>query len=564
MVRDTARLGEALRDLRDALVSLPAAAGSEGWDDADRTRLQLIDQIDDYLLPRLRNIEAPLLVGIGGSTGAGKSTITNSLVGETMTETGLLRPTTRTPVLVCHPDDERWFGEGGVLPDLPRTTGRPPTDGSALAIRTSGRMRQGLAILDTPDIDSVEIANHELASQLLGAADLWLFVTTAARYADAVPWEYLRTARERSTALAIGINRIPPGATDTVIAHFREMLAEQDLADVMLFPIEERQLADDRLPADAIGGLATWLADLATDAERRTEVVRGTIAGAVASIPMRIDAIAAGIIRSSEATAALALVTDRRHEEAVDRVSARLDGGTLLRGEVIARWQEFVGSGQLMQSIQASVARLRDRLRSVLTGTQTTPAELQGELESSLLIAVTEAVDEAADATVAAWESSPPGPVLMGDEARRLSRPSTQFEGRARREIEAWQDFVLALVGHQAEDKRLVARTLSLGINTIGVSLMVVIFAQTGGLTGGEVAVAGGTATLSQALLTAIFGESAVRELAGQARDDLMARIQRLLALEAERFHVLLDGAPTMRDADHLVEVAAAVQEAAK
>ena len=39
-------------------------------------------------------------------------------------------------------------------------------------------------MLDAPDIDSV-VQNRQLASQLLAAADLWLFVTSAARYADA-------------------------------------------------------------------------------------------------------------------------------------------------------------------------------------------------------------------------------------------------------------------------------------------------------------------------------------------------------------------------------------------
>ena len=33
--------------------------------------------------------------------------------------------------------------------------------------------------------------------QLLAAADLWLFVTSAARYADQVPWDFLRKAAER-------------------------------------------------------------------------------------------------------------------------------------------------------------------------------------------------------------------------------------------------------------------------------------------------------------------------------------------------------------------------------
>ena len=61
---------------------------------------------------------------------------------------------------------------------------------------------QGLALLDSPDIDSVLAENRALANQLLAAADGWLFVTTAARYADAVPWEFLRSrARARNSAL---------------------------------------------------------------------------------------------------------------------------------------------------------------------------------------------------------------------------------------------------------------------------------------------------------------------------------------------------------------------------
>ena len=53
----------------------------------------------------------------------------------------------------------------------------------------------GLAILDAPDIDSVVAENRQLAAQLLAAADLWLFVTSAARYADAVPWDFLSGRR---------------------------------------------------------------------------------------------------------------------------------------------------------------------------------------------------------------------------------------------------------------------------------------------------------------------------------------------------------------------------------
>jgi hypothetical protein len=63
-----------------------------------------------------------------------------------------------------------------------------------------------------------------------------------------------------------------------------------------------------------------------------------------------------------------------------------------------------------------------------------------------------------------------------------------------------------------------------------------VVFAHSGGLTGGEVVIAGGTAALSQRLLEAIFGEEAVRTLASRAKGDLVKRLTRLLEAEADRF----------------------------
>ena len=73
---------------------------------------------------RLGRLDAPLLVVVGGSTGAGKSTLVNSLVRTPVSQAGVLRPTTRAPVLVCHPDDATWFTEAHLLPHLGRTLGR--------------------------------------------------------------------------------------------------------------------------------------------------------------------------------------------------------------------------------------------------------------------------------------------------------------------------------------------------------------------------------------------------------------------------------------------------------
>src|SRR5690242_17762304 len=60
---------------------------------ADRTRQEVLTQLDDYLVPRLTAPDAPLLAVVGGSTGAGKSTLVNSLISRRVSESGVLRPT---------------------------------------------------------------------------------------------------------------------------------------------------------------------------------------------------------------------------------------------------------------------------------------------------------------------------------------------------------------------------------------------------------------------------------------------------------------------------------------
>ena len=75
-VRVDARLLEAtLLNLRKRIAAIPLVFDIPGADEVTAERAKLLSQIDDYLLPRIRQSAAPLLVALVGSTGAGKSTL---------------------------------------------------------------------------------------------------------------------------------------------------------------------------------------------------------------------------------------------------------------------------------------------------------------------------------------------------------------------------------------------------------------------------------------------------------------------------------------------------------
>jgi hypothetical protein len=107
--------------------------------------------------------------------------------------------------------------------------------------------------------------------------------------------------------------------------------------------------------------------------------------------------------------------------------------------------------------------------------------------------------------------------------------------------VRDWQSGVLETVRTEGGDKRTTARFLAYGVNGLSVALMVVVFASTGGVTGAEVGIAGGSAVVGQKLLEAVFGDQAVRRLALDARKDLATRVDALLQQERLRFVALLD-----------------------
>lgn len=543
-------------ELRRAAFPL-STPGSEA---ATAARGELAGQIDDYLLPRLRELDAPLLTVFGGSTGSGKSTLINSLVGRKVSASGVLRPTTTTPILVAHPQELRWFQTERILPSLPRTTGRLESGSGALHLVGDADVPRGIAFLDAPDIDSVVESNREMAAQLLAAADLWLFVTTASRYADAVPWGYLRRARERSTALALVLNRVPIEALEEVPRHLEEMLRKEGLGGTPVLTVAEVQLEDDRIPAASLEPVKRWLNDLAADAGAKAQTVLKTLVGALDSLPARVEEVAGQMEAQIGAAGELGADARRIYAMGVQEAEEALSSGSLLRSEVLARWHEFIGTGDVMRNLQSSIGRIRDRLRDVLTGKPPVAHEVQAEVERSIETVLVSAADRAAERTVAAWRASAQGEALINARAAP-DRSSPHLRTALDAEIRAWQGTVLDLVKEQGPARRAAGRAVSVGVNAVGAALMLAVFAHSGGLTGGEVVIAGGTAAVSQRLLEAIFGEEAVRTLAARARKDLLKRLTGLMEAEAERFgKIARQDVPSPQQVEQLRSALAAVQ----
>ncbi|HEX6500912.1 MAG TPA: ABC transporter [Micromonosporaceae bacterium] len=555
----------ALAALRDTLEGIRYPLATASADDAVRTAADLTRRFDDYLLPRLARLDAPLLVVVGGSTGAGKSTLVNSLIQAPVSTAGVLRPTTRAPVLVCNPADLAWFQQPRLLPGLRRTSALS-SDPGTLRLAAAPALRAGLALLDAPDIDSVVDANRELATQLLAAADLWLFVTTAARYADAVPWDVLRQARDRGTVVALVLDRTPPGAEPEIVAHLATMLRDAGLAPAPIFGVPETVLDHQGLlPESAVVGLRDWLSRLAGDAAARDLVVRHTVDGALAALEPAVAGLVTAADDQVTAVTTLSRAVDAAYRVALSTVEDAIADGSLLRGEVLARWQEFVGTGELMSALQARVGRARDRVAAAVTGRTAPGRPLRQALSTGLLALVEGAAADAAEQVAQSWRGHPAGAALLDGTDDRLDRPSRDLIERTERLTRDWQRGVLDLVRHQGADRRRLARVTAYTVNGSGLLVMLAVFSSTAFLpTGLEFLVAGGTSVAAQKLLEAVFGDQAMRALAEQARQDLLTRVRDLLDEEARRYRELLAAVPVQADAARRLRAAAAAVVSAR
>lgn len=542
-------------------------------------------QLDDYILPRSASVDNPLTIVVGGSTGAGKSTLVNTLLGEPLTQSGAIRPTTRHPVLLYRAEDEAALSPERFLPTLPRTRtsgmnagsqalpGLDPKIARALIPITTSALPQGIALIDAPDIDSVSEENRTLAKELLSAADLWLFVTTANRYADAVPWELLHEAAARSIAIAVVLNRVPEGDEEAIENDLRRMLDEAGIHAVLIHTVTEQPRDESGMLAPvSLAPLTLWIRELGADAPARAAIARQTLAGAVETLAGNLQVLAAEQARQQAAHQSLATIVAEEYEDALTTIDGALSDGSLLRGEVLSRWHDFVGTGDFFRSLDSTIGRLRDRVGSALRGQPAAAQKVEDALESGIHAVVLDAAARASENTRTRWRASRAGRSLLarldapqmasaapeqnaeatGDAKGEVQSAEDIFSAAVAEQIRLWQGSVLEMIREEGVDKRKRARFLSLGVNATAVMLMVAAFSLTGGITGIEAGIAGGSGVVGTKLLESVFGEDAVRRMATRARTDLLERMADLLTEHAQPFTAVLEETDPQADAEDI------------
>ena len=559
-------------------------------------------QLDDYILPRSASVDNPLTIVVGGSTGAGKSTLVNTLLGEPLTQSGAIRPTTRHPVLLHRAEDEAALSPERFLPTLPRTRtsgmnagsqalpGLDPKIARALIPITTSALPQGIALIDAPDIDSVSEENRTLAKELLSAADLWLFVTTANRYADAVPWELLHEAAARSIAIAVVLNRVPEGDEEAIENDLRRMLDEAGIHAVLIHTVTEQPRDESGMLAPvSLAPLTLWIRELGADAPARAAIARQTLAGAVETLAGNLQVLAAEQARQQAAHQSLAAIAAEEYEDALTTIDGALSDGSLLRGEVLSRWHDFVGTGDFFRSLDSTIGRLRDRVGSALRGQPAAAQKVEDALESGIHAVVLDAAARASENTRTRWRASRAGRSLLarldapqavagapqavaaapeqnanGDAKGEVQSAEDIFSAAVAEQIRLWQGSVLEIIREEGADKRKRARFLSLGVNAAAVMLMVAAFSLTGGITGIEAGIAGGSGVVGTKLLESIFGEDAVRRMATRARTDLLERMGALLREHGRPFTELLAETEPEVPAETVWDAARSVQSLAE
>jgi hypothetical protein len=162
-----------------------------------------------------------------------------------------------------------------------------------------------MVLVDAPDLDSTSTRHRAMAERLIDDADIVIFVTSALRYADEVPWQVLRRATSRGTPVINVLNRVGSAAAGAIV-DFKSRLAAEGLDDGLTTVPEHHLAGAGQVPPLAVRSLRRRLRAVVSDhevfaREVFARVLRSTVTqiedllGAIAGIQDEIDGLEAEI-----------------------------------------------------------------------------------------------------------------------------------------------------------------------------------------------------------------------------------------------------------------------------
>ncbi|MFE9493772.1 GTPase [Streptomyces collinus] len=201
------------------------------------------------------------VVAIAGATGSGKSQLFNALAGVAISETGVRRPTTASPIACSWSD-----GAAGLIDRLgiPGRLRRRPLHSA----EGEGQLR-GLVLVDLPDHDSAAVEHRAQVDRILRLVDAVIWVVDPEKYADAMLHErYLRPMAGHAEVMFVVLNqidRLPGDAADQVLDDLRRLLDEDGVALGEFGEPGATVLALSALTGDGVGDLRDALGDFVTE-----------------------------------------------------------------------------------------------------------------------------------------------------------------------------------------------------------------------------------------------------------------------------------------------------------
>lgn len=479
-------------------------------------RERVLTQVSSQLLPRVADGETPAVVVLGGPTGAGKSTLLNSLVGQDVSPSGVLRPTTRRAVAAHHPSVH-----SVPLRDLADSVASP-------------EVPPGIVLVDAPDLDSLERSNRAQATRLLEAADLWILVTTAARYGDMIPWSQVIRARDRGLQLAVVLNRVPAAARKKVRADLLGRLDRIGLGNAPMFLIPDLGPHEGLLPEEQVEPLREWLR-AATGRHQARGIIRRTAAGAWGALAANVRDLVSGLADQRFAASALRTQTLEGLRGPQADVAYAIETGQCAAGAPTTRWATFAPAGMVLAPFSIPGSRASANPRAVRDRTQAL-TRLASDVDAAIVTLLADAIHDASGRIHREWREADAAGLLDGLEP--LSPAASREKAEAA--VDGWHGEVDRLLDAEREK---VGALASLA-EAPGIAALVV--AAVGGV--------GGAATAVSHFLS--------DDVTRLARESLLAAARQSIGSTAEPYLKALRAVPDAEAESGLAALAARLEEA--